>query len=103
FAAMVNFLKAPHRRRRATIVASEIDQRLFALENRSGARLFSIRPIRRHIYAVPTSRQGDFHRAGGVTLPLRPNESHAFQARVRLRFAATNRYALIHSASSRAQ
>jgi len=37
FAAMVNFLKAPHRRRRATIVASEIDQRLFALENRSGA------------------------------------------------------------------
>jgi hypothetical protein len=37
FATMVDFLQTPHRRRSATVVASKIDQRLFALENCGGA------------------------------------------------------------------
>src|ERR1700736_44765 len=89
FATMMNFLETPLRCRSASIFTAKIDQRLFALENCGGAWLSSIPAIRREVCAISTARQRDFHRARGVALPLRPNESQAFQAPVRFGFAIT--------------
>src|SRR6267378_3352722 len=91
FATMVNFLQTPHRCRSASVVSSKVDQRLFALENCGDAWLFSIRAIRRHVCAISTSLQSNFHRARGVTLLLRPNKGQAFQTSMRLCFAVTTR------------
>src|SRR6266446_8379036 len=85
----VNLLETPHRCRSASVVASKIDQRLFALKNCGHGWLSSIRAIRREVCAISAARQSDFHRAGGVAFSLSPNESEAFQTSVRLRFAVT--------------
>src|SRR6266513_2415722 len=102
-ATMMNFLETPHCCRSASVVTPKIDQRLFALENRSDTWLFSIWSVRGHVGAISTPRQCDFHCARGITLSLRPYQSKPFQARVRQCFAVTGRQALIHSASSRPQ
>src|SRR2546423_11908654 len=98
FTALMNFFETPHSCRSASVVTSKVDQRLFALENCAGTWLFSIRAICRHVCAVSTARQSDFHCARGVAVPLRPNESEAFQTNMRLCFAVTIRQALIHFA-----
>src|SRR3982750_3903283 len=91
----MNFFEAPHRCRSASVVTSEVHQRLFALENCGDACLFSALAICRHVCAISTARQSDFHRTRRVALPLRPNERQALQTSVRLCFAVTTRQALI--------
>src|SRR5947208_14966061 len=90
-ATILIFLETPHRYRGTSVVSSKVDQRLLALENCGDACLFPIRAICRHVCAVSTSRQSNFRGAGGVALPLRPNESEAFQTSMRLCFSVTTR------------
>jgi hypothetical protein len=91
------------RRFPAAVVSPQIGQCLFALEDRSDAGLFWLGAIGCHVGAIPALRQGDFRSARRVALRLRPNESKTFQADVCVRFAATNSYWRVHSASSFAQ
>src|SRR5207237_9578064 len=101
--APVNFFETLDRCRSASVVASKIDQRLFALKNCGHGWLSSIRAIRREVCSILAARQSDFHRAGGLAFSLSQNESEAFQTSVRLPFAVTTPRALIHLPCSRAQ
>jgi hypothetical protein len=70
------------------VVAAEINQRLFALENGGARGAVSVWPVGGQIDAVTAARQTDFERAGGVALRLRPNQRKTFEPEMRLRFAA---------------
>src|SRR5438477_13189714 len=88
--APVNFFETLDRCRSASVVASKIDQRLFALKNCGHGWLSSIRAIRREVCSISAARQSDFHRASGVAFSLSPNESEALQTSLSLRYAVTS-------------
>src|ERR1700693_6107725 len=87
----------------ATIVSSQIRQRLFAFEDRGqpdSARLWSICG---DIGAISAMRQTYFERASGVALSLRPKQRETLQPRMDQGFRATLIQLRVHSANSRAQ
>src|SRR5437588_11418323 len=87
----------------ATVVSSQIRQRLFAFEDRGqpdSARLWSISG---DIGAISAMRQTHFERASGVALSLRPKQSETLQTRMDQSFRATVIQLRVHSANSRAQ
>src|SRR5207237_10360407 len=99
--APVNFFETLDRCRSASVVASKIDQRLFALKNCGHGWLSSSRAIRREVCSISAARQSDFHRAGGVAFSLSTNESEAFQTSVCVRFVVTVPHVRYHFVSLR--
>jgi hypothetical protein len=101
----------------ATVVSSQIAQRLFALKHRRFAGLearrpsqagcltsaFRHRPIAGHVGAISASGQSHFHRARGKSVRLRPNKRELLEPGVLCGFAVATVYSRSHFASSRAQ
>jgi hypothetical protein len=87
----------------AAIVPAEIGPGLFALENRGATDRIRGRPKCGHVCAESGLRQRHFHRARGITICLRPEQSKALQSLMRGSFSSRRIYSFVHSASSRAQ
>jgi hypothetical protein len=65
--------------RARAIIAAKIDKRLFAFEDGGRSDFVRLRAVGCDIRTIAAPRQADFHRARGITLRLRPEQSQAFQ------------------------
>jgi hypothetical protein len=74
----MNFIQSSSGRGSASVVATKINQGLFAFKNRRHTRFSSIGAISGEVCSIAASRQTHLKRAGRVTILLRPNEGEPF-------------------------